>query len=127
MTMASTRLARWLLTRAEASGAHEALVGDLLEELDRGQSFRWTCEQVIGFYGVALLARARRRARVTPPLVAMTISAVLLTAVSLASIEQVVQTWMSVYYVAGTVSLFAHVMARTTASRPLLFTEDADK
>ena len=34
---------------------------------------------------------------------------------SIASLEQVVETWTSVYYIAGTVSLFAHVMSRSTA------------
>ena len=46
---------------------------------------------------------------------------------SLASFEQVIETWAGVYYVAGTVSLFAHVMSRTTAASALLFTERADR
>jgi hypothetical protein len=127
MNMAGTQLARWLLTKADASGAREALVGDLLEELARGQSFRWVCEQVIGLYGMALVAHAKRYVQLTPLLVALTLSIVLLGGLSIVPLEQVVQTWMSVYYVAGTLSLFAHVMSRTTASRAPLMTDDCNR
>ena len=125
--MVCTRLALWLLKRADGRGSREALVGDLLEELGRGQSRLWVCEQLLGFYRVALLARVRRPAQVTPLLIAIALAAILLGSVSIASPDQVVQTWMSIYYVAGTLSLFAHVMSRATASRPLLLTEDADR
>ena len=44
-------------------------------------------------------------------------------AASIASLEQVVETWTSVYYLAGTVSRFAHVMSRSTASRTLMIAD----
>jgi hypothetical protein len=127
MNMACTRFALWLLNRASARGIREALVGDLMEEIARGRSRSWVCRQLIGFYGVALVAHARQHARVTPLLVALALGAVLLGGVSIGSFGRVLQTWVTVYYVAGTMSLFAHVMSRTTASRTLLLTEEADR
>ena len=124
--MACTRLALWLLTRTNAAGTRDALVGDLLEEMARGRSRVWVCQELLGFYGIALVAHARTKARVTPSLVALVLGVVMLGGASIASLEEVVETWASVYYVAGTLSLFAHVMSRTTASRTLPLTEDAD-
>ena len=120
--MAVTRFAQWLLTRTSAAGAREALVGDLLEEIAHGRSSSWVCRELVGFYGLALVAQARESVRVTPLLVAVVLGLVLAGGVSLASLEQVVETWTSIYYISGTVSLFAHVMSRSTASRTLLIT-----
>ena len=125
--MSCTRLALWLLTRADAAGARDALVGDLLEEIGRGRSPWWLCRELCGFYGVAIFAHARTKARVSPSLVALLLGGVLIGGASLASFEQVIETWAGVYYVAGTVSLFAHVMSRTTAASALLFTERVDR
>ncbi len=125
--MACTRLALWLLTRADSPGTREALVGDLLEEIARGRSRWWVCQELLGFTGIALTAHARTKARVTPSLVALTLGVVLVVGTSIVSLERVVETWAGVYYVAGALSLFAHVMSRTTASRALLFTEEADR
>jgi hypothetical protein len=125
--MAATRLALWLLTRAHVTGLRDALVGDLLEEIERGRSTSWVCRQLIGFYGHAVLASARRNVRMTQPLVVLALGAILLGGAWLVSIESVVETWASVYYIAGTVSLFAHVMSRTTTSSRLLFTQEADR
>ena len=57
-----------------------------------------------------------------PALVALVVGLVFAGGASLSSLEQVVETWTSVYYIAGTVSLFAHVMSRSTASRTLFIT-----
>jgi len=127
MTMAATRIALWLLTRASAPGIRDALVGDLMEEIARGRSAIWLCQELIGLYGLVLIAYARRKARITPPAVALALSAMLVGGASLVSLERAVETWASVYYVAGTLSLFAHVISRATASRALLFTEEADR
>jgi hypothetical protein len=124
--MAPNRFALWLVSRAHAPGIREALVGDLVEEIERGRSPGWVWQELIGLYGVALLSFARRNVRVTQPGVALAIGVILLGGAWIASIETVVQTWTSVYYVAGTISLFAHVMSRTTVSGSLLFTEEAD-
>ena len=125
--MSCTRLALWLLTRAHAPGTREALVGDLLEEIGRGRSALWVCQELLGFYGLALRAHARTKARVSPSLIALVLGVVLLGGVSVASLEQVMETWAGIYYVAGTASLFAHVMSRATVSRPMLFTEELNR
>ena len=124
--MAAPRFAFWLLARAQCSGVHEALIGDLLEEIERGRSPVWVFQELIGLYGLAVLAYARRTVRVTQPLVSLAVGVILLGAAWIVSIERVVETWTSVYYIAGTLSLFAHVMSRTTASR-VLFTQEADR
>lgn len=120
--MAVTRFAQWLLTRTSAAGAREALVGDLIEEIAHGRSSWWVCQELVGLYGLALIAQARASIRITPLFVALVLGLVLAGGVSIASLEQVVETWTSIYYICGTVSLFAHVMSRTTASRTLLIT-----
>jgi len=120
--MAVTRFAQWLLMKTSAAGSQEALVGDLMEEIAHGRSSSWVCRELVGFYGLALVAQARDSVRVTPLLVALVVGLVLVGGVSITSLEQVVETWTSVYYIAGTVSLFAHVMSRATASRTLLIT-----
>lgn len=114
------RFARWLLTRTAPAGPRDALVGDLMEEIARGRSALWVFQELVGLYGFACLAQARDSLRITPLLVALVVAVVLAGGASIASLEQVVETWTSVYYIAGTVSLFAHVMSRTTASRTLL-------
>ena len=124
--MAAPRFAFWLLARAQAPGVHEALIGDLLEEMGRGRSLVWVFQELIGLYGLAVLAHVRRTVRVTQLLVSLTVGVILLGAAWIVSIERVVETWTSVYYIAGTLSLFAHVMSRTTASR-VLFTHEADR
>ena len=124
--MAVTRFAQWLLTRTGAAGAREALVGDLMEEIANGRSSSWVCRELVGFYGLALVAQVRESVRVTPLLVAAVLGLILAGGVSLASLEQVVETWTSIYYISGTVSLFAHVMSRATASRTLLITGEGD-
>ena len=121
--MAMARFAHRLLTnilsKTSAAGAQEALVGDLMEEIARGRSSWWILQELVGLYGFGFVAQARDSVRVTPLVVALTLGLLLVGAASIASLEQVVETWTSVYYLAGTVSLFAHVMSRTTASRTL--------
>ena len=124
--MAVTRFAQWLLTRTSAAGAREALVGDLTEEIAHGRSSWWVCQELVGLYGLALIAQARESIRITPLFVALVLGLVLAGGASIASLEQVVETWTSIYYISGTVSLFAHVMSRSTASRTLLITGEVD-
>jgi len=123
MNMAMARFARWLLTRTSAAGAPDALVGDLMEEIAHGRSSWWVLQELVGVFGFGFLAQARDSVRITPLFVALAVGLLLLGAASLSSLEQVVETWTSVYYIAGTVSLFAHVMSRTTASRTLPITD----
>jgi hypothetical protein len=119
MNMAVARFAHWLLTKTSAAGSPDALVGDLMEEIARGRSSWWVLQELVGMYGFGFLAQARDSVRITPLIVALAVGVLLVGAAAIASLEQVVETWTSVYYIAGTVSLFAHVMSRTTASRTL--------
>jgi len=105
-------LALRLLARADASGTREELIGDLLEELARGRSRWWLWQQLIGLYGFAVVAQARRQARLTPAVVAAALGALLLGGMSIASLASVLQAWLGFYLVAGTLSLFAHMAAR---------------
>jgi hypothetical protein len=112
MNMVCCRFALRLLARADASGAREALVGDLLEEIARGRSRWWLYQQLIGLYGFALAEHARQHARLTPSLIAVALGAVLLGGLSIASLAIVLEAWLGFYLVAGTLSLFAHMAAR---------------
>ena len=114
--MICSRLALRLLARADASGAREALVGDLLEEIARGRSRWWLWQQLIGVYGLALAAHARHQARLTPCVVALGLSVVLLGGIAIASVGSVLEAWLGFYLVAGTLSLFAHMAARAQAN-----------
>ena len=110
--MVCSRLALRLLARADASGAQEALIGDLLEELSRGRSRWWFYQQLIGLCGIALASHARHGARLRPSLVAVALGAVLLSGLSIASAGSVMIAWLGFYLVMGTLSLFAHMAAR---------------
>jgi hypothetical protein len=123
MNMAMARFARWLLTRTSAAGAREALIGDLIEEIAQGRSSWWVLQELVGLYGFGFAAQARDSVRITPLFVALALGLLLVGAASIASLEQVIETWTSVYYLAGTVSLFAHVMSRSTASRTLMIAD----
>jgi len=94
-----------------------------MEEIAHGRSSWWVLQELVGVFGFGFLAQARDSVRITPLFVALAVGLLLLGAASLSSLEQVVETWTSVYYIAGTVSLFAHVMSRTTASRTLPITD----
>jgi hypothetical protein len=113
--MIHTRLVSRLLAHADACGTQEALIGDLLEEVDNGRSRWWLCQQLIGVYGVELAAQARERARLRPSLVAAALGAVLLGGMSIASLDSVLEAWLGFYLVTGTLSLFAHMAARAQA------------
>jgi hypothetical protein len=125
MNMSCPRLALWLLSRADAPGIREALIGDLIEEIARGRPRRWAWRQVVGLFGVALVAHARRHARVTPHLVALALATVLLGGVSIVPLVKVLEIWVGLYLVAGTLSLFAHVISRTTDPLTVLIPADS--
>ncbi len=118
--MTCPRVARWLLARAETLGAQDALVGDLSEEIAHGRSSYWIGRQLLGVYGCAVVGQLRRRARLSPHLVAIALVALLFGMAAIAPFGTVVETWMSCYLLAGTASLFAHVMSQTVGSRDLL-------
>lgn len=113
--MVCSRFALRLLARADVSGMHEALIGDLLEELSCGRSRWWFYQQLVGLYGLALVTHARQRARLRPSMVAVALSAVLFGGLSIASAGSVIIAWLGFYLVMGTLSLFAHMAARAQA------------
>jgi hypothetical protein len=104
---------------AGAPGSRDALVGDLLEEIAGGRSAFWVWWQLTGWCALAAAAEARTRVRVTVPLVALAVGVLLLASLRIAPLGSVLETWIGFYLVAGTASLFAHVMARTAGSRTL--------
>jgi hypothetical protein len=105
--MSRPRLALALLTFGEFLGVSAELVGDLLEEIDRGRPLPWIWRQILGMYGCGLIAVLRERARLSPGLVALALGSTMLALASLASANRVMQAWLSLYYVTGTVSLLA--------------------
>jgi hypothetical protein len=110
--MVCSRFALRLLARADTSGPRDALIGDLLEEISRGRSRWWLWQQLIGLYGFTLAAHARHHARLTPSVIALALSAVLLAGARIASVGSMLEAWLGFYLVAGTLSLFAHMAAR---------------
>jgi hypothetical protein len=116
--MANPKCALRLLAYADSLGAGEELIGDLLEEIARGRSRLWLCRQLIGLYGLGFTKYVRARARLTPQTIALVFCALLLAGVSIGSASSVLEAWLGFYAVAGTLSLFAHMVSGTfTASR----------
>jgi hypothetical protein len=112
MNMANPRLALRLLAYGDSLGVREELVGDLLEEAAGGRSRAWLCRQVVGLYALAFMTRVRDRARLTPQAVALALGGAMVAGASVASASVVLEAWLGVYYVAGTLSLFAHMVSR---------------
>ena len=115
--MPGSRFALKLVAYGGSVGVREELIGDLLEEIGRGRSQRWVCLQVIGLYGFALMLQMRQRARLTPPLIAVVMALLLFVAASIASARVLLAMWLAFYYVAGTLSLFAHMASHTVGIR----------
>jgi hypothetical protein len=122
--MTESRFALRLLARGGDFGAREELVGDLLEEIARGRSDVWVCQQLIGVYGFAFMSGLR--ARVTPHAIALAMGLVLLLATSFASARVVLAVWLGFYYVMGTLSLFAHMASHTIGGRAGAISTPAD-
>ena len=115
--MPCPRFALRLLAYADAFGAGEELIGDVLEEIARGRSRWWLCQQLIGLYGLTFMTQARDRARLTPQAVAIALGVVLLAGVSFAPFSRVLEAWLGFYCVTGTLSLFAHMASRAVGAR----------
>ena len=124
--MTCHRLALRLLAYADSCGIGEELIGDLLEEIARGRSRLWVCQQLLGLYGLALTTYVRTHARLTPLMVALALLLVLLAGKSVGSAGRVVEAWLGFYAVTGTVSLFAHMASRTFGTRAAVFPTAAD-
>ena len=115
--MPGSRFALKLVAHGGSVGVREELIGDLLEEIGRGRSHLWVCQQVIGLYGFALMLQVRRRVRLSPPLIAIALGLALLAAGTIASAKTVLAMWLAIYYVSGTLSLFAHMASHTVGLR----------
>jgi hypothetical protein len=107
--MPGPRLVLRLLAFGEACGVPEEVVGDVIEEIARGRPRLWVCQQLLAIGGLAIVAYARHRVRITPPAIALMLSAMLLAGVSLASVSFVLEAWLVLYYLTGTLSLFAQM------------------
>jgi len=59
----------------------------------------------------------RKRTRLTPQAIALALCAILLAALSIASISSVLVAWLGFYCVAGTLSLFGQIASRSVNSR----------
>jgi hypothetical protein len=113
MNMPCPGLALRLLAHGDAFGVREELIGDLLEEIDRGRSQLWVCQQLIGLCRFAVVGHVRHRTRLTPQAVALALSIVLLAGLSMTSVSRVLEAWLGFYYVTGALTLFAHMASRT--------------
>ena len=106
-----------MLAFADCFGAREELVGDVLEEISHGRSRWWLYQQLIGLFGLALTAQLRKRALLTPPVIALGLSVVLLVALSIAPTGNVLVAWLGCYCAAGTLSLFGLMVSGSVARR----------
>jgi hypothetical protein len=113
MNMPDSRLAVRLAALGGACGAPEELIGDLIEEIERGRSRAWVCQQLVGLYGFAVMTRVRDRARLTPHVIALAMGVVLLVATAIRPGQAVVAVWLGFYYVMGALSLFAQMATHT--------------
>jgi len=117
---------RRLLALAEFAGARDELVGDLVEEVTRGRSLTWIGWQLIGWSASALTMCMRRRARVTPHVVSIAFGVVLLVGARIAPVSHVLEAWLALYFVAGTLSLFADMAMHTVGMRGPATSEAAE-
>ena len=115
--MSCHRCARRLLARADTFGVGEELIGDLLEEIADGRSRVWVWQQLVGLYGLAFTRSLRSHARFTPFAFALASSVLLLAGTSIGSVGFVLEVWLGLYTAAGTLSLFAHMVARAVGTR----------
>lgn len=113
--MACSRLALRIVAHAAVFGVREELIGDLLEEVGGGRSRAWIGLQLVGLYATALHAHLRDRARPTPHAIAIVLTMLLAAAASIAPARIVLIAWLGCYYVAGTLSLFAHMASSASA------------
>lgn len=105
----SPAVVAWL-DRAEAFGIRPELIGDLHEEVARGRSSRWLCGQLLALAGVTAAAWVRDRVH-TPCGIRCVVLLLGLVAIAVVPTGQLLQAWLVVYYLAGMLSLFAHMAA----------------
>lgn len=121
--MLHSRLALTLAARAGTFGVPDELVGDVLEEVDRGRSRLWLWQQLLGLYWFACSVRLRNLERPGPMGFALAMSAMLFVATSVAPPRTVVAAWLVFYYLMGALSLFTQMATYTSSVRSAV---DAD-
>ena len=105
----SPAMVAWL-DRAESFGIRPELIGDLHEEVALGRSNRWLCGQLLALAGVAASAWVRDRLH-TPGGIRCLVLGLALLAIAMVPAGRLLQAWLVVYYLAGMLSLFAHMAA----------------
>ncbi len=98
------------LDRAESWGIRPELIGDLHEEVLRGRSRAWLVRQLLSTVLVAGTVLVRDRVQ-TPSGIRDVVLGLGLLATTIVPTGQLLQTWLVVYYLAGMLSLFAHMAA----------------
>ena len=118
------RIALRLLARADSVGVKEELIGDLIEEISGGRSQLWVWRELTAVYGFAAIGYVRSNFRLTPPMIVLSLTALLGAFAAFGSAGRAIEAWLGFYYVAGTASLFAHmVLSSINASGPVVFTD----
>lgn len=108
--MPCPRVALRLLERLDAHGTHEALLGDLVEEINLGRSRCWVWQQIAALYAGAAVSRVRTAAEGAHVMV-LAPSLVLMVGLWLAPLPNVLAAWAVAYYVSGALSLVGHLIA----------------
>jgi hypothetical protein len=111
--MTRHRLALRLLERFDSDGAREALVGDLVEEIAQGRSRLWVSQQILALYGLAAVGHARKGTQAAH-LIALALGLFFVAGVWIAPPATVLETWLAVYFVTGTLSLFGDLISSRT-------------
>jgi hypothetical protein len=111
--MGRPSLALWLLERFDRYGTHEALIGDLVEEIGHGRSRCWAWLQLLALCGLTAVAWVRTGTQ-TAPMIALALGGFFIGGVWIASPAEVFQTWAVVYFVTGTLSLFGDLVSSRT-------------
>jgi hypothetical protein len=112
----SPAMVAWI-DRAESFGVRPELIGDLHEEVGLGRSGWWLCGQLLALAGVTAVAWVRDRLQ-TPRGVRCLVVGLALLAIAMVPAGQLLQAWLVVYYLAGMLSLFAHMVAAETQLLP---------
>lgn len=112
----SPAVVAWL-DRAESFGVRPELIGDLHEEVALGRSSRWLCRQLLALAGVTAAAWLRDRLH-TPCGIRCAMLGLGLLAMTLVPTARLLQAWLVVYYLAGMLSLFAHMAAAQSQFSP---------
>lgn len=102
-----------LLERLDADGTHEALLGDVIEEMNRGRSRLWAWQQVLAL-GAVTAVRCLQRAALRPTVIVMAPGVSLLSAFWLAPVPHVLASWAAVYCISGALSLVFDLVSSST-------------